>query len=96
MPCTAAPVGDRVPRTSTGLSGAAPRATGPPLTDRCQSIDAAYDPRDPGRVLPLRPRGLRIRDAVLVVPTVDSRHLFAGGAVAAVIGAILGTFGSPI
>ncbi|MFF5775474.1 hypothetical protein ACFY7Y_00750 [Streptomyces virginiae] len=58
------------------------------------SIEAAYDPRDPGRVLPLRTRGRRIRDAVLVAFILGVGLLFAGGAVAAVVGAFLGQFDS--
>ncbi|GAA4936303.1 hypothetical protein ACFPM3_06380 [Streptomyces coeruleoprunus] len=58
------------------------------------SIEAAYDPRDPGRVLPLQSRGRRIRDALLVVLILGIGLLFAGGAVAAVVGAFLGTFDS--
>lgn len=58
------------------------------------SIEAAYDPRDPGRVLPLRSRGRRIRDAVLVAFILGVGLLFAGGAVAAVVGAFLGQFDS--
>jgi hypothetical protein len=58
------------------------------------SIQAAYDPRDPGRVLPLQSRGRRIRDAILVVFILGIGLLFAGGAVAAVIGAFLGKFDS--
>ncbi|WP_225826255.1 hypothetical protein [Streptomyces naphthomycinicus] len=58
------------------------------------SIEAAYDPRDPGRVLPLQSRGRRIRDAVLVAFTLGIGLLFAGGAVVAVVGAFLGKFDS--
>jgi hypothetical protein len=58
------------------------------------SIEAAYDPRDPGRVLPLRPRSRRIRDAVLIAVVLGIGLLFAGGAVAAVVGAFLGEFDS--
>ncbi|MYV77319.1 hypothetical protein GT352_25815 [Streptomyces sp. SID1046] len=58
------------------------------------SIEAAYDPRDPGRVLPLRSRGRRIRDAVLVAFILGVGLLCAGGAVAAVVGAFLGQFDS--
>jgi hypothetical protein len=58
------------------------------------SIQAAYDPRDPGRVLPLQSRGRRIRDAILVVFILGIGLLFASGAVAAVIGAFLGKFDS--
>ncbi|MEV7556839.1 hypothetical protein [Streptomyces sp. NPDC089795] len=56
------------------------------------SIEVAYDPGDPGRVLPLRSRGRRIRDAVLVALTVGLGLLLTGGAVAAVVGAFLGEF----
>lgn len=56
------------------------------------NIEAAYDPRDPGRVCPLQSRGRRIRDAVLVVLTFGIGLFFAGGAVAAVVGAFLGAF----
>ncbi|MFB6615117.1 hypothetical protein ACIGFK_19300 [Streptomyces sp. NPDC085524] len=56
------------------------------------SIEAAYDPRDPGRVLPLRSRGRRIREAILVVLILGIGLLFAGGAVVAVVGAFLGRF----
>ncbi|MGW7051209.1 hypothetical protein [Streptomyces sp. NPDC054887] len=56
------------------------------------SIEAAYDPRDPGRVLPLQSRGRRIRDAVLVVLVLGIGLLFAVGAVGAVVGAFLGKF----
>ncbi|MEU9038440.1 hypothetical protein AB0D45_26575 [Streptomyces sp. NPDC048352] len=58
------------------------------------SIEAAYDPRDPGRVLPLRSRGRRIRDAVLVLVILGIGLLFVGAAVAAVVGASLGKFDS--
>ncbi|WP_345491738.1 hypothetical protein [Streptomyces roseoviridis] len=56
------------------------------------SIEAAYDPRDPGRVVPLRSRGRRLREAVLVSFVLGVGLLFAGGAVAAVVGAFLGQF----
>jgi hypothetical protein len=56
------------------------------------SIEAAYDPRDPGRVLPLRSRGKRIRNAVLVAFILAVGLLFTGGAVAALVGAFLGEF----
>ncbi|MFB6820744.1 hypothetical protein ACFCXA_04025 [Streptomyces virginiae] len=58
------------------------------------SVEAAYDPRDPGRVLALRTRGRRIRDAVLVAFILGVGLLFAGAAVAAVVGAFLGQFDS--
>ncbi|MFB7368823.1 hypothetical protein ACFC0D_03095 [Streptomyces sp. NPDC056222] len=58
------------------------------------SIEAAYDPRDPGRVLPLRSRGRRIRNAILVAFILGIGLLLAGGAVAAVVGAFLGKFDS--
>ncbi|MEV3992622.1 hypothetical protein AB0J57_27300 [Streptomyces sp. NPDC049837] len=58
------------------------------------SIEAAYDPRDPGRVLPLQSRGRRIRDAILVLVILGIGLLFVGGAVAAVVGAFLGKFDS--
>ncbi|MET9605335.1 hypothetical protein ABZZ17_09720 [Streptomyces sp. NPDC006512] len=58
------------------------------------SIEAAYDPRDPGRVLPLRSRGQRIRAAVLVVLILAIGLVFVGGAVTVVVGAFLGKFDS--
>ncbi|MEU9865217.1 hypothetical protein AB0D99_30560 [Streptomyces sp. NPDC047971] len=61
---------------------------------RTWSIDAAYDPRDPGRVLPLRSRGRRIREVIIVAITLLFGLLFTGGAVAAVVGAFLGEFDS--
>ncbi|MFF6774244.1 hypothetical protein ACFY8W_11835 [Streptomyces sp. NPDC012637] len=60
------------------------------------SIEAAYDPRDPGRVLPLQSRGRRIREALLAVFVLGIGLLFAGGAVAAVVAAFLGEFDSLI
>ncbi|MEU8773552.1 hypothetical protein [Streptomyces sp. NPDC048606] len=56
------------------------------------NIEAAYDPRDPGRVRSLQPRGRRVRDAVLVASTLTVGLLFTGGAVTAVIGAFFGMF----
>lgn len=56
------------------------------------SIEAAYDPRDPGRVLPLRSRGKRIRNAILVLFILGIGLLFTGGAVAGLVGAFLGKF----
>ncbi|MGW9371793.1 hypothetical protein ACWGVR_17460 [Streptomyces xanthophaeus] len=56
------------------------------------SIEAAYDPRDPGRVHPLQSRGRRIRDAVPAVLTLGIGLLFAGGAVVMVVGTLLGEF----
>ncbi|MFE5486500.1 hypothetical protein [Streptomyces sp. NPDC056527] len=58
------------------------------------SIEVAYDPRDPGRVLPLQSRGRRIRDAILVGLTLGIGLVLAGGALAAVVGAFLGKFDS--
>ncbi|MFE5300002.1 hypothetical protein [Streptomyces sp. NPDC056632] len=58
------------------------------------SIEAAYDPRDPGRVVPLRPRSRRLLDASLALVVVTVGLLFVGGAVAAVVGAFLGEFDS--
>ncbi|MFF4079242.1 hypothetical protein ACFYZN_07530 [Streptomyces sp. NPDC001777] len=58
------------------------------------SIEAAYDPHDSGRVLPLRSRGRRIRSAVLAACTLGIGLLFAAGVVAAVVGAFLGKFDS--
>ncbi|MER5306508.1 hypothetical protein ABT034_01715 [Streptomyces sp. NPDC002773] len=56
------------------------------------SIEAMYDPRDPGRVGPVKSRGQRIRFAALILFIAVIGLFFTAGTVAGVVYAFLGTF----
>ncbi|MFE0647965.1 hypothetical protein ACFVZH_05160 [Streptomyces sp. NPDC059534] len=55
---------------------------------RTWDIEAAYDPRDPGRVVPLRSRSRRIRNVSVVLSVLVVGLAFT----AAVVGAVVGAF----
>ncbi|MER8043083.1 hypothetical protein [Streptomyces sp. NPDC094032] len=59
------------------------------------NIMAVYDPRDPGRVVPLRTRSQRILSSGMALLVLGIGLLFAAGVVVSVVGAFLGVFEGP-
>ncbi|MFF5784401.1 hypothetical protein ACFY8P_05455 [Streptomyces sp. NPDC012693] len=59
------------------------------------SIEAAYDPRDPGRVVPLLPRGRRILESFMALLVLGLGLLPAAGVVATVVAVFIGAFDEP-
>ncbi|GAA2801601.1 hypothetical protein [Streptomyces showdoensis] len=64
-------------------------------SEQSWNIEAAYDPRDPGRVAPLRSRARRIRTAAVALSVLGVGLLFTAGAVGSVVAAFLGFFEGP-